>query len=243
MRSAIGRVGRRELLTEAPLPVHPLDRRLVAAFGDEHARVRRDRVERVVVDLAAGDDREPLVEQIHQPAHDARLRLSAFTEQDDVVAGEQRIRHLRHHGVLETDDALDQRLTREQLANRVGAELLFHLARLPAAAVEFSESGGTRHAGECTCLDSAAAPAAPAAPAAQTSRDKTAVTLPCGPDRHLDRASRRRRIEQAVRRRRFRRSPLVDGSAAASLAQRRGVRDLRRTRAVPPSLRRKHPRT
>ena len=47
------RVGRGELLAEAAVAVHPLDRRLVAALGDEHARVLRDRVVGVVVDLAA----------------------------------------------------------------------------------------------------------------------------------------------------------------------------------------------
>ncbi len=37
------RVGRRELLAEAAVAVHPLDRRVVAALGDEMTRVRRDR--------------------------------------------------------------------------------------------------------------------------------------------------------------------------------------------------------
>ena len=147
------RVGRRELLAEAAVAVHPLDRRLVAALGDEHARVRRDRVERVVVDLAAGDDRHPLVEQVHERADDARLRLAALAEEDDVVAGEQRVRELRHDGVLVTDDAVDERLAREQLAHRVGAELLLDRPRHPAAAAKFSESCGTGHAGECTCRD------------------------------------------------------------------------------------------
>ena len=86
------RVGRRELLAEAAVAVHPLDRRVVAALGDEVTRVRRHRVVRVVVDLAAGDDRHPLVEQADEPADDARLRLAALTEEDHVVTGEQRVR-------------------------------------------------------------------------------------------------------------------------------------------------------
>ena len=115
------RVGRRELLAEASLTVHPLDRCLVAAFGDEDPRVRRDRVVRVVVDLAAGDDGQPLVEQVDERAHDARLRLTAFAEQDHVVAGEQRVRNLRQHGVLVTDDTIDERFPRHQLAHGVRA--------------------------------------------------------------------------------------------------------------------------
>ena len=83
------RVGRRELLAVAPFAVHPLDRRFVAALGDEDARVRRDRMERVVVDLAPGDNRHPLVEQADQRTDDARLRLAPLTEEDDVVSREE----------------------------------------------------------------------------------------------------------------------------------------------------------
>ena len=42
-------------------------------------------VERIVVDLAAGDDRDLLVEQVHQRADDPRLRLAALAQEDDVL--------------------------------------------------------------------------------------------------------------------------------------------------------------
>ena len=103
------RVGRGELLAEAPLAVHPLDRRLVAPLGDEHARVLRDRRVRVVVDLAAGDDRHPLVEQLGERADHAGLRLAALAEEDHVVAGDERVLELRQHGVLVADHAVDER--------------------------------------------------------------------------------------------------------------------------------------
>ena len=117
------RVGRRELLAEAAVAVHPLDRRVVAALGDEMARVRRDRVVRVVVDLAAGDDRHPLVEQADERADDARLRLAALAEEDHVVAGEQRVRELREDGVVVTDDAVDERLARSASARTAFARI------------------------------------------------------------------------------------------------------------------------
>ena len=41
-------------------------------------------------------------------ADDARLRLAALTEEDDVVAGEQRVGELRDDGVLVTDHTLDE---------------------------------------------------------------------------------------------------------------------------------------
>ena len=117
------RVGRRQLLAEATVAVDPLDRRLVAALLHQVTRVRRHRVVRVVVDLAAGDDRHPLVEQTDERAHDARLRLAALAEEDDVVAGEQRVGELRDDGVVVTDHAVDERFALREHAHGVGTEL------------------------------------------------------------------------------------------------------------------------
>ena len=47
------RVGGGQLLAEAVVAVHPVDRRVVALLGDEVAGVARHRVVRVVVDLAS----------------------------------------------------------------------------------------------------------------------------------------------------------------------------------------------
>ena len=76
----------------------------------------RDRVVRVVVDLAARDDRHPLVEQVGERADHAGLRLAALAEEDDVVAGEQRVLELREHGVLVADHAVDERLAARRCA-------------------------------------------------------------------------------------------------------------------------------
>ena len=110
------RVGRGQLLAEAVVAVDPVDRRVVAVLGDEVAGVLDDRVVRVVVDLAAGDDRHPLVEQAGERADDAGLRLAALAEEDHVVAGEQGVLELRHDGVLVAEHALEQRLAGGDLA-------------------------------------------------------------------------------------------------------------------------------
>jgi len=62
-----------------------LVRFLVAAVGDKQARVLRDRIVRIVVDLAAGDNGCVLVEQLGEGADDARLRLAALAECLDVL--------------------------------------------------------------------------------------------------------------------------------------------------------------
>ena len=138
-------VGSGELLTEAAVAVDPLDRRLVAALGHEQPRVLRDRVVRVVVDLAAGDDRHPLVEQLGEPADHAGLGLPALAEEDHVVAGDQRVLELREDGVLVADHAVDELLALGDPRDRVGAHLFFDGPRNPAAGPELAEGSGTRH--------------------------------------------------------------------------------------------------
>ena len=139
------RVGSGELLAEAPVAVDPLDRRFVAALGDEQPRVLRHRVVGVVVDLTPGDDRHPLVEQLGEPTDHAGLGLAALAEEDHVVAGDERVLELREHGVLVADHAVDELLALRDPRDRVGAHLFFDRARDPAAGPELAEGSRTRH--------------------------------------------------------------------------------------------------
>ena len=124
-------VGCGQLLAEAFAAVHPVDRRVVTEFGDEVAGMLRDRRVRVVVDLAAGDDRHPLVEQTRERADHARLRLPSLAEEDHVVARQQRVLQLRHHRVLVARHAREQRLARSNLLDGVLANLLLDGPRHP----------------------------------------------------------------------------------------------------------------
>src|SRR5213594_401516 len=76
----------RELFDEPDLARQPRDWRTVAALGNQLAAVLGDRIERIVVDLAAGDDGNLLIEQRDQLAQDPAFRLTAQTQQDEVVA-------------------------------------------------------------------------------------------------------------------------------------------------------------
>jgi hypothetical protein len=98
-------IGRGELLDESVVPPDPRDRRVVACLVDDLASVLRDRCERVVIDLTAGDDRHRFVEQRRQRAQDARLRLAAQPEQDEVVPREDRVHDLRHYRILVSQHA------------------------------------------------------------------------------------------------------------------------------------------
>src|ERR1041384_1516141 len=59
---------RRELLDEPQLARQPGDRRLVAPLADQLATELGDRLERIVIHLAAGDDWDFFFEQRHQAA-------------------------------------------------------------------------------------------------------------------------------------------------------------------------------
>jgi hypothetical protein len=77
----------------------------------------------MVVDLASGDDRRPLVEEPGQRSDQASLALAALTEQHQVVAGQQGAFDFRRDGLVESHDAGQRRLARREAGDEVGADL------------------------------------------------------------------------------------------------------------------------
>jgi hypothetical protein len=118
-------VRRRELLDETVFTPQPADGQAIAFSGNPRAAAGAQRRRRVVVNFAARHDRDSLVEQIDEAAQDARLRLAAQAEQDEIVAREDRVDELRHDGVVVADDAREKRLARPELAHEVVADFLF----------------------------------------------------------------------------------------------------------------------
>ncbi len=138
-----GDVGRGQLLDVARLAGEPRERHLVALARDPRAAGAADRIQRIVVNLAAGHDRNLFVEQIDQRAEDAALGLTAQAEQDEVVAREDRIDQLRDDRFVVADDAREQRFARLQLAHEVVADFLFDGAGLRTDALaQFAERLG-----------------------------------------------------------------------------------------------------
>jgi hypothetical protein len=121
-------VRRGQLLHVAVVRREPRDGRLVAALGDEITAALADRPERVVVDLAAGHRRDPVVQQRGQAAQQPALGLAAQAQQDQVVSREDRVHDLRHHRVLVPQHAGEQRLPACELAAQVLAHLVLHAA-------------------------------------------------------------------------------------------------------------------
>ncbi len=140
-------VGRRELLDVARVAIEPCDRQVVARLNGPRAARGADRRERIVVNLAPGDDRNVVVEQIDQRAEDAALGLTAQAEQDEVVPRQDRVDDLRHDRLVVADDAREERRTRLQAIDQVPADFVLHRASAQPAgrnlAAKLAEGRGT----------------------------------------------------------------------------------------------------
>ena len=101
--------------------------------------------ERVVVDLAAGDDRDGVVEQVRQLPEHARLGLSAQAEEEHVVLGEDGVLNLWDDGLIVADDAGKERFAGLETADEVMAHFLFDGNHLIAAGFELTKCPGSVH--------------------------------------------------------------------------------------------------
>ncbi len=135
-------VGGGEFLAVPLAGVAPGDGQVVAEFGGDPPAPRAGGLVRVVVDLAARDDRGPLVEQSDQGADQPGLTLAALSEQDDVVARDQGPLQVRQHGLAEPDDAGERILTGPHHGQQVRSDFLPHAAVLVTAGAELGEGAG-----------------------------------------------------------------------------------------------------
>ncbi len=102
----------------------------------------RDRRERLVAHLAAGEDRDRFVEERRELPQDAALRLAAKTQEDEVVARQERVDDLRHHGVLIAPDAGEELVARLELPHQVGPDLVLHGSALVSRGPELAQRPG-----------------------------------------------------------------------------------------------------
>ena len=126
-----GDVGRGELLGVAPVARQPVDRRRLAVALDDGAGRRADGRQRVVVELATADDRQPRVEQADQQPRHPGLGLAALAEEDEVVTGQDRVLDRRDDRLLVADDAREDLRPDGQPLEEVGAKLLLDGPRAP----------------------------------------------------------------------------------------------------------------
>ena len=106
--------------------------------------------ERVVADLAAGERRHRLVEERHERPGQAALGLAPLAEQDQVLAGQERVLDLGQDGLVEADDAGEDALAALELPDEVLADLGLDGARRVACLTKLADGSRLRHTRDLT---------------------------------------------------------------------------------------------
>ena len=127
-------VGSGQLLGVAVLAADPVNGGIIAGLGHLVAAGLANGVEWVVVNLAAGNLGDGLIQQVDEAADEAGLGLAALTEQDYILTGQKGVFKLGYDGVLEADDAGEDDLLGTHLGYQVVAHLLAD-GKHPIAAV------------------------------------------------------------------------------------------------------------
>ncbi len=136
------RVRRGQLLGIALAAVAPRDRQVVTELLGPAQRRRSDRLEGVLAELGALDDRGPLVEQPDQGAQQSGLALTPLAEQDHVVAGDEGALELWDHRRLEAVQARPRITPLGQCGQQVGAQLGAQGAELMSGGAQGADSRG-----------------------------------------------------------------------------------------------------
>ena len=185
------------------------------------------------MDLAAGDDRQMLVEQRHERAQDAALRLTAQAEQNEVVTRENRVDQLRNDRFVVADDAGEQRLAAAELCDEVVADFVLHrsagkrLRRRGASAAKIAERLDGRDRWPCPILSQLESRGASGNAVVAAARLRA-------PRRQQDRPGKhhrgvRSRARGRRRRPRARRSPLARQASSSCITTRRSIAPRART--------------
>ena len=125
-------VGRRQLLDIAFIPEPVGDRGFVSHFSHEVPASSAYRPEGIIVDLAALDAGNRFIQEVGQLPQDAALGLTAETQQDHVVSGEDCVDHVGNDRVLIPHDSGEDRLPILEFSDEIEPHLI--LDRSPAAA-------------------------------------------------------------------------------------------------------------
>src|SRR5581483_4494459 len=143
-------VGRRELLAVAAVARQPGDLSEVVVLRNLLPARLADRLVGIVVDVAAGDDRGLLVQQVDQRAREARLCLAALAEENHVLPGHHGVFELRDDGLLVAHDARKQLLARPDQAREVAAHLLLDGDHLVLALTQLANRARLGHRSSCS---------------------------------------------------------------------------------------------
>src|SRR5207253_1843728 len=119
---------RREFFNVPVFRSEPRDRSCILFARDQLPAAAADWRIRVVVDLASRNIGRLRVKQPGERAQDAALGLPPQSEQDEIVARQDRVYDLRHNGIVVTHDSRKYWTSLAQARHQVLAHLVFDFA-------------------------------------------------------------------------------------------------------------------
>ena len=115
---------------------------VVAVALDNRPSSRTDRVGGVVVELAAGNDGQPRIQEPDEQSRQPRLGLPSLAEEDQVVPGQDRVLDRGNDQILVADDAWEGRGARRDARKQIRPQLRLDRPRAPARGVQLRQGGG-----------------------------------------------------------------------------------------------------
>ena len=120
-----GHVRSGQLLDVPVISLPVFDRGTVALLLDQIAASPADRSKRVVVDFAARNHRDHVIQKIDQSTENPALGLTSQSQQNHVMARKNGIRDLRNDGVFVSDDPGKHRLVCPKLTDKIRPHFVF----------------------------------------------------------------------------------------------------------------------
>ena len=103
--------------------------------------VGRYRFEWIVIDFRSSDYRNLVIKELSEPANNSALGLTAQTEEDYVVPGQNCVDELGNNSFVVTHNPREKFFSGAQFLNQIGAELIFYRDALVAAFLKFPQCG------------------------------------------------------------------------------------------------------
>jgi hypothetical protein len=125
--------------------MEPRDWHIVAGFLQEIFPVFGDRSERIVVDFAARDNWQNGIEKCRECSQNPGLRLSPEAEQNEIVAAQEGVDDLWHHGFFVSHYALEYGLSAGEAREKIRSQLIFDGAEFSLGRGE----GGALESAKC----------------------------------------------------------------------------------------------
>src|SRR5690606_1480513 len=132
-------VGSSKLLAVSFRTMQPVNGSLVTMCCDLVLAVSRNRIKRIIVNLAARNGGNVFIQQLrHLPGHSC-LGLSSQSEKQNIVLAEKRSFYIRDYAVFITHNSRKTGFLRLQFGDEILSELFFYRSRFISRGLQFTQ--------------------------------------------------------------------------------------------------------